>query len=401
MSSVIRPTRVVAILAFALCPMGLAAQSPPTMNWHGEVRPRLETRPAADGAKQLVTSMRTRLTLDAVTESGLRLFIQPQDVRDWGEEIDERDKVADAVDFHQAFLEVGRLPALGGLIRVGRQEVALGEERFLGAPDWGQAGQTFDGVRYIRASGGRRLDAVYLKLQESLAPAHQHDADLLAVWYVLPPGEMGSVDLLGFRDREMKPGGTRQNTTGGIWKGSPGPFDLRLQGMFQFGKRDGMEVEAFMLAGLAGLSVLDGRGTVTLWYDYLSGNQDSGDDKVQVFTTLYSARNRYYGRADYFTDIPAHTGGLGLQDAALKLSYRPSEALSLNLDLHSFRTAQPGDLSSRRLAEEADGWVRYRFRQYLTLQGGFSLTWGGPAMEELGRLKGRGEYAYFMTSLRF
>jgi hypothetical protein len=85
----------------------------------------------------------------------------------------------------------------------------------------------------------------------------------------------------------------------------------------------------------------------------------------------------------------------------LKLSYRPGPAVDMNLDIHAFRTAQDGDLSSRRLAEEADGWVRYRFRQYLTLQGGFSLTWGGPALEELGRLEGRGEYFYFMTSLRF
>jgi hypothetical protein len=401
MSSTTRATWVLPIVVLLLCPMGLAAQSPPIIAWHGEVRPRLETRKAADGSNHFVTSMRIRLTLDAATESGLRLFIQPQDVRDWGEEMSERDRSADAVDFHQAFLEVGRLPALGGLIRVGRQEVGLGEERLLGAPDWGQAGQTFDGVRFIRTSGGQRFDAVYLKLQESLAPAHQHDADLLALWYVLPPGEMGSVELLGFRDRELKPGGTRQNTAGGIWKGSQGPLSLRLQGMFQFGRRDGMDVEAFMLAGLAGLSVLDGRGAVTLWYDYLSGDLDPGDDRIQVFTTLYSARNRYYGRADYFTDIPAHTGGLGLQDAALKLSYRPSEALALNLDLHSFRTAHRGDLSSQRLAEEADAWVRFRFRQHLTLQGGFSLTWGGPAMEELGRLDGRAEFFYLMTSLRF
>jgi hypothetical protein len=171
--------------------------------------------------------------------------------------------------------------------------------------------------------------------------------------------------------------------------------------MFQFGERDGRDVEAFMLAGRAGMEVLGGRGSVTLWYDHLSGNTDPDGDSVQVFTTLYGARNRYYGRADYFTDIPAHTGGLGLRDAALKLSLRPTDLLALNLDIHAFRTAQPGDLSSQRLAEEVDAWARYRFRHYLTLQAGFSLTWAGAAMEELGRLDGRGEFAYLMTSVRF
>jgi hypothetical protein len=391
----------VSFLALLVCPVEAAAQSPPAITWHGEVRPRLETREYADGTRDFVTSMRTRIALEAVTESGLRLFIQPQDVRDWGEELSERDRSADAVDFHQAFLEVDRLPGVGGLIRVGRQEVALAQERLLGAPDWGQAGQTFDGVRWIRPSREARLEAVYLKLQEGWAPAHDHDADFLAAWYVMPPSPMGSVELLGIRNRVLEPGGTRQSTTGGIWQLGSVPFAFRLQGMFQFGKREGVDVEAFMVAGLASVDVLAGRGSVTLWYDYLSGDGDPGDDRVKVFDALYGARNRYYGRADYFVNIPANTGGLGLQDGALKLSYRPTPPLALNLDLHLFRTAQMGDLSSPRLGEEVDAWASYRFRQHLTLQAGFSLTWAGPAMKELERLDGRGEFVYVMTSLRF
>lgn len=393
--------RSVLFLALLVFPASAAGQAAPQVSWHGEIRPRMETRTRPDGSHDYVTSMRARIALDVVMESGLRLFIQPQDVRDWGEELSERDRSADAVDFHQAFLEVDRLPAVGGLIRIGRQEVALAEERFLGAPDWGQAGQTFDGLRWIRPSGKGRFEAVYLKLQESWAPAHDQDADFMAAWYVMPPAGIGSVELLGIRDRVLEPGGTRQNTAGGIWKGASGPFSFRVQGMFQFGERDGADVEAFMAAGMASVKILEERGSVTLWYDHLSGDGDPADDEVQVFTTLYSARNRYYGRADYFTDIPAHTGGLGLQDAVVKLAYRPTDATGLNLDVHSFRTARQGDLSSRRLAEEVDAWASYRFRQHLTVQAGFSLTWGRTAMRELERLDGRGEFAYVMTSLRF
>jgi hypothetical protein len=73
----------------------------------------------------------------------------------------------------------------------------------------------------------------------------------------------------------------------------------------------------------------------------------------------------------------------------------------LNLDLHSFLTAEEGTLSSQRLAEEADLWIRYRFREALFLEVGYSLTWAGAAMEELGRLEGTGNVGYFMTSLQF
>jgi hypothetical protein len=41
------------------------------------------------------------------------------------------------------------------------------------------------------------------------------------------------------------------------------------------------------------------------------------------------------------------------------------------------------------------------FRQYLTLQAGYSWTRAGPLMEELGLLEGTGNFAYAMTSLKF
>ena len=120
-----------------------------------------------------------------------------------------------------------------------------------------------------------------------------------------------------------------------------------------------------------------------------------------AFSTLFGARHRFYGRADYFLNIPEDTGGLGLRDAALKFAYSPTSHLSLNLDLHGFTTARRGALSSRRLGEEVDLWIRYLFREALNVEAGYSLIRGGPAMEELDRLDGSGNTVYLMTSLRF
>ncbi len=85
----------------------------------------------------------------------------------------------------------------------------------------------------------------------------------------------------------------------------------------------------------------------------------------------------------------------------MKLAITPNPLLSLNLDLHTFRTAETGPFSSRHLAEEADLWIQYRFREALRLEVGYSLTWAGTAMEELGRLEGTGNVGYLMTSMRF
>jgi hypothetical protein len=345
--------------------------------------------------------MRSRLSLDARFEGGLRLFVQIQDVRDWGEELSNRDRTADAIDFHQAYLEADRIPGIGGMIRAGRQEITLGERRFLAAPNWGQAGQTFDGIRWIRPLGSARLEMVYLRLQEASSAVHEQDADLTAGWLVLPEQSFGSLDFLVLHDRTDGPERTAQTTMGPIWKARVGPFRLRAQGMLQLGRREGVDVSASMIALSGAIPVLHDRGSVTLWFDRLSGDGDADDGELGAFSTLFGARHRFYGRGDYFTNIPVDTGDRGLRDAALKVSYAPDELLSVNVDLHAFSTASQGSLSSRRLAEEVDVWVQYQFRRALAVELGGSLTWAGQAMEELERLEGTGTVAYVMTSLSF
>jgi hypothetical protein len=345
--------------------------------------------------------MRSRLALDARLSGGLGFFLQIQDVRLWGEELSNRDRSADAIDFHQVYLEVDSLPAVGGLVRAGRQEIELGEARFIGAPDWGQAGQTFDGVRWIRPAGNARADLVYLRLKEGSADTHDRTSEFLAGSVSLERERLGSVELLGIHDWSEGAEGNSQSTTAVIWRNSRGPLSGRVQGAYQFGERAGEDLSAYMIAVRGTLSVREGRGGITLWYDHLSGDADPQDDEVRSFSTLFGARHRYYGRADYFLDIPNDTGGLGLRDAALKLAYDPTPLLSLNLDLHTFHTSARGDLSSRHLADEADLWIQYTFREALALEVGYSLTWAGSALEELNRLEGTGNVAYFMTSLRF
>jgi len=399
-SATVRPA-LLALTLLLLPPSPLLGQSTPVLTWQGEIRPRTESREPVNGERDHLTSMRARIGLLARMEETLSLFFQVQDVRIWGEEASARDRSADALDFHQAYLEVDELPGIGGRIRAGRQEVDIGESRLMGAPNWGQAGQTFDGARWFRPREGGVVEATYLQIRENSSPSHEANEAFMAVSYAfsLGDGDDGEVYLVHDRDTESAP--TRQISVAGIWKKTMGLVDLRLQGIYQTGERSGIDVEAYLLAASGTLNVLDGRGTLTLWYDRLSGDDDPDDGVVESFSTLFGARNRYYGRADYFLDIPRDTGGLGLQDAALKLAWLPSSNLSLNVDLHSFRTEAEGGLDSMRLGEEVDTWARYRVREYLTLQAGASVVWAGPVMEALQRLEETGSFLYFMSSLKF
>jgi len=385
----------------SLSPAGLSAQTSPILTMGGEIRPRALNRNPVDGSGDGWVSMRSRLSLDARFPDGLGLFIQVQDVRLWGEEVTNRDRSADAVDFHQAYLEVEDLPVIGGLLRAGRQEVSVGEGRFLAAPDWGQGGQSFDGAVWSRPLGRGRIDLVYLRLQEESSGVHQVNADLMVGWITLPVQSLGTLELLAIHDGSGGPGGITRTTLGPTWKGATGYLSARVQGMIQTGRSGSRDVQAGMLAIQGTLRTPGRKGSITLWYDRLSGDHDPADGRTGAFTTLYGGRHRYYGRADYFLDIPRDTGGLGLSDGAIKLAWSPDSLLRANLDLHVFHTAEAGSLSSRHLGNEVDLWVRYRFREALALEAGYSLMDAGRAMEELQLLDGTGKQVYLMSSLRF
>lgn len=377
------------------------AQTQPTLTWRGDIRARLLGREPVHEEWDHWISMRTRLGLEGRFEEGVGFFIQVQDVRYWGEEASTRDPSAGALDVHQAYLEVESFPGAGGTVRGGRQEVHMAEGRLIASPRWGQTGQSFDGVRWTRPFGEGHLDIVYFRIREGSSQQHETSADLTAAWLALPSTALGSVDLLAVHDRSTEPEGTGQSTVGSVWKRSAGPLFFRAQGMYQFGERAGIDVSAFMMAAAGTVSLAEGNGSITLWYDHLSGDSRVGDGENGAFATLYGARHRFYGRGDYFKNIPEDTGGLGLRDAALKLALTPTPLLSANLDVHRLRTARRGTLSSRHLADEVDLWLRYRFREIMSLEAGYSVTWAGTAMEELGRLEGTGNMAYFMTSLSF
>jgi hypothetical protein len=146
--------------------------------------------------------------------------------------------------------------------------------------------------------------------------------------------------------------------------------------------------------------LLDGRAGVTLWYDYLSGD-DAATPETEVFHTLFATNHKFYGVADIFLDLPAHTGGAGLQDMAVKLSWRPTDAIGIGADLHSFRTAKQGSLSGSHFGEEIDLTVSHRYSDYLSATAGFSYVFQDDPLAEVGRLSENLKWFYLMLSASF
>ena len=401
--SITRITSVLFTLFVLLAPPTiLGAQESTQVTFGGQVRPRLESRTPIDGSWNSFTSMRVRAALEARLEGGVRVFIQLQDVRFFGEETNTlSDYRADNFDLHQGFVEVADVPSLGGTLKVGRQEMAFGEQRLVGSVNWTQQGRSFDGVRYsTKAMGELKIDVFAMKLRETTSSTQEWESSFAGAYGTLPLGETGSMDLFGFLTTDARDENGGEVTLGGLWRGRAGPVDLRLEGSIQSGERNGTGVSAFMAGARAGFRVHESV-TATLWYDYLSGDENPADDETGVFNTLFATNHAFYGLADYFLNIPVHTGGLGLKDAAVKFAFDLSPKAGLKLDLHNFQSAEEGDLSTQSLANEVDFTLTYKLSSSLTLMGGYSYVQAKDGIKELERLSENAQWAYLMLNAAF
>lgn len=140
--------------------------------------------------------------------------------------------------------------------------------------------------------------------------------------------------------------------------------------------------------------------TATLWYDYLSGD-DPDTPEVEVFNTLFATNHKFYGFADLFLNIPAHTAGAGLQDLALKLQWRPTTTVTTGLDVHSFRAAEQGSLTGTHFGEEFDLTIGHRYSQNLAATVGVSLVLQDDPLAEVGRLDEDLTWFFIMLNATF
>jgi hypothetical protein len=368
---------------------------------HGQVRPRHELRdPAESGGKQF-TSMRVRASIDAALENDIRVFIQLQDVRFWGEEMNTLgDFNADNFDLHQGYVEIKRFNDAPFAARVGRQEVNLGGQRLVGAVGWTQQGRSFDGVRARFNPAWGSVELMGYQTMDLFAQSVSDDATFWGAYAVIGAGTAGNLDLYAFHQAVESGADTDQTSFGARFAGKTGKLSYRGEATVQTGTRVGDDVSAYMLGGRLGLDVGKG-GTITLWYDLLSGDADPTDGETKVFDTMFATNHKFYGFADLFLNIPAHTGGQGLQDLAVKGSYRFNPEVSLGVDLHTFSLVEQRALASSHLGEEIDATLTYRYTSNLTFQGGFSWLIQDDAWADIGRLTEDMTWGYLMINVVF
>ncbi len=370
-----------------------------------------------DDAGTDFVAMRTRLWFDFKVLEPLRVFIELQDSRLWG----DRAIGADVAEIHlrQGFLEyVDLLGVKDFAVKAGRWEVpSLGDARLVSGLDWDNVARAWDGAMLTYAPKGFWFAGFAANLAEGAAltrPFTDRDENddfwlsgLYASVRTIPDHELDAYlywrhlsDRVFSSETSARPGDRKDFTLGVRAKGHLGPLGYSGELVYQWGDQAGDRISAYAGAvrTWADFKVTDGvsMGFVAE-YAYASGDEDPTDGRTESFDPLLPFGHFYHGHMDLVLWRNIHAVQLGARVA-------PAKGLSLHLDTHHFWLAQredawfaPGRGPVRRdtsgdagsyLGSELDLFVKYALWEHVFFMTGYSHFFSGDYVRDTGRAQG-------------
>ena len=349
-------------------------QKYPDFRFDGQFR----LRSVADGRTagvnpDFATLSRMRLGVRATLLDWMSVYAMVQDSRAWGSETSPLlDASADLFDLHQGYVDLGSTGAFTA--RLGRQKIPVADERLVGAVEWSNTAQPFDGARGFGEAGEFSWSVWVMNVVErdSLLPVGLHPQDnqglyddgwLIGGFGSRKFGDVNSEFTFVFDRRAATPESYTANLR---FHGRSGILLFEVAGAHQFGP----DRSAWFASGKAGVSF--GKGMIAAQLDYLSGDSDPADTDTKAFNTLYATNHKFYGYMDYFLFIPQQLDQAGLVDAMLRGSLNTSAKTTVRLDVHRFALAKERS-GQKTLGTELDLTGLWRIAPPVSLQLGFSI----------------------------
>jgi hypothetical protein len=201
---------------------------------------------------------RTRLSVKADFTQDVSAFIELDYYNHWGEDFrslyltgaDFRGGGGNDVDLYQGYIEAKNLWGTPLSMRVGRQELALGNQLLVGTNDVGSlyTGLSFDALRVTFANDYMTMDAIAAKLAESYGDFGDSDVDLYALYgsYIGIEDVVIDAYWMFVRDDQgvvaglINGGDVDLHTLGLRGAGVIGAFDFELEAAYQIGDVEDM-----------------------------------------------------------------------------------------------------------------------------------------------------------------
>lgn len=375
---------------------------------------RRSAAPLSDDPTDLY-EMRTRAMLTIAPASDVSGTLQLQDSRFFGDG-GRTLNIGQLGDphVHQAFLKIHDLFGTGADIKLGRQEINLGNQRLLGAVAWHPIGRVFDALRIDAGPENLPITLIASRIDnESTVEGTPNGTEhLFGAWGKVGIGDAGNLLAYGLYDNDngQIPSGPdsgsslmNRGTIGLQFNGEVGPLVLEIEGAWQGGTQafgidgpqptEGALLDLSAILASARIVLPVGDHSVGLLYTRLSGDDTSSADAVETFNTLYATNHKFYGYMDYF---PGSSGPRGLQDIALLLTGKLSSSTKAKLESHYFLPEQSGD----PFGIEIDAIVAHAYNDFLTFTLGASVMLPDDGLAGLFDDGENGYWGFLMATLK-
>lgn len=407
----------------------ITLQSSAQFSLNGEIRPRAEYR---DGYKTLGDSsteaaffiaQRTRLNAN-YNQGLLKTGISIQDVRVWGSQ--SQQNISDGLlSVSEAWFEYEL--AKNFSIKAGRQQLIYNDHRIFGNSDWNTQGRSHD-LLLVKVSdstwtihGGFAFNQ---SKEQATTTLYSVSNSYKALQYLWLNKQINKIDasFLFVNNGIQSPASNtsiRYNQVSGTHlEYSAKKVWLMVKAYYQSG-HDGVskkELSAY-LAGLEFMYKLNGGISLSLGYEYLSGQSQTDTtkrytDRLHNFTPLYGTGHKFNGYMDYFYAGNSH-GGVGLQDIYLRLKYQKNKFF-VYFEPHYFLSAADvldmkelsgkGEYNSMKssLGTELDISFGYLPSKNINFKLGYSQMFGTSTLEAIkgGSIDETNNWAYFMITVK-
>ena len=364
-----------------------------------QLRPRFEYRngaylPLQDGESPAVlVNNRTRLNFAYKNADKLNLYVSVQNVNIWGQA--PQIQAVDRTGGMSVFEAYASLPLAEQVnLKVGRQVIALDDDRIFGSLDWHPAGRSHDAVNINWApnedftlrgfvaynqSDAQPLNVNFPKGQVfNGGQDYQHLEALHAHYRIAPTQQLSFLFAnLGYKVDAAK--ANNMQTFGAHYAGKSDEVTYGATAYLQTGKNAaGVSKSAYMFALNAGYR-FSPIFALTAGLDYLSGNAtDDTSGKDKAFNPFSGTNHKFYGFMDYyFVGAPGSKNApkQGLLNPYLTANVRTGEKSNLSATYHFFAPAakyQVGTKKHSSYGSEIDLVYSLKVQPFVGLQLGYS-----------------------------
>ncbi len=379
----------------------------------GEFRVRLEAETnkafgATRQAQDTFTTFRYMVHADLKYRDSFRAFVEGIAAFDEHRGLAPRGIDENKWDLQQAFVDF-RLSLLDNpfTLRVGRQDLQYGAQRFVSPLNWAGTRRRFDGAKLFTKGATWDLDFWYAKpvvVQRKQRDRFNEDIDFYGAYATYKGIERHGLDLYAFaiddtretRNPNGKVGNRDVYTLGSRFWGKTGAFDYEAELAGQWGHWAGDTVQAWSWTFNGGYTLADvaWKPRLGAGVDWASGDENPRDGKVGTFDQLFPLGHKYFGFMDLIgrQNVTAVNVNLSAWPVAKKVKTAIAyHTFWLNARKDAVYNAggRPGrrdvfGRSGREIGHEVDLTVLWKLNAHAALLFGYSHFWDSDVIIQTG-----------------